>query len=480
MMRSMFSGVSGLRVHQTKMDVIANNIANVNTAGYKSSRVTFNEVFSQTVGGASQANPVTGRGGVNPMQIGLGANVSSIDKLMTTGAAQRTDNPFDVMIQGDGFFIVGDSSGNYFTRAGALNIDEDGNLVNGSGLKVMGWDAVFNVNTGQYEVQKGNVKPITIMGDKEYVLPSTTKNIAFKGNLNPDTDPVRINTMDFFDSVGNRYTVDVKYEYNPATATSDANWTYSIGDLAYPNGDHTKPAVGISFTFDANDQPILKIEDKVPLPLPTDVVWTDIATMKFSEQGILEYAIPIGATPPTVVADYTTSIKLFFDTTNAATSLTPNAVFGDANSAINLNFFEIRQFANESANAKAVKVDGNKPGTLVGVNIGTDGKITGRYSNGELRLLGQIPVAKFANPAGLEKVGDNLFVATANSGEFDGIGEEVQSGGGKMMGGVLEMSNVDLSAEFTEMITTQRGFQANSRIITVSDDMLQELVNLKR
>ncbi len=440
MMRSMFSAVSGLRVHQTKMDVIANNIANVNTVGFKASRVTFAEVFSQTISGASAANDATGRGGVNPRQIGLGATVASIDLMITQGAAQRTDNPFDLMISGDGFFIVGDNSGTYFTRAGAMNLDKAGNLVNASGLHVRGWEAIEDSNNpGEQVIQKGKVSDIVIGGDKQYITPTTTKNFAFAGNLNPTTDPVTQRTISFFDSIGTRYVVDVTFEFDE----TNGGWNYTLGTDAYPDNDRENP---VALTIDQ----------------PT-------GTIVFNDQGLP--IMPIDSVDPNKIS---TVIKF-----QLPAGLQPEATLGD-NGAILVDFSDVTQFRNDTTTIKGDSLDGNPPGTLSGVAIGSDGKVVGRYSNGETKVLAQIAVARFKNPAGLQKVGNNLFVATANSGDFDGIGQEVQAGGGEMQGGVLEMSNVDLSAEFTEMITTQRGFQANSRVITTSDDMLQELVNLKR
>ena len=478
MMRSMFSGVSGLRVHQTKMDVIANNIANVNTVGYKTSRVTFSEVFSQTLSSASGANPVSGRGGTNPMQIGLGVNVASIDMLMSTGAAQRTDNPFDLMIQGDGFFIVEDNSGTYFTRAGAFRLDEFGNLTTPGGLMVCGWDAVPDAaNPGQNKVEPGRVVPLQISGDDESVPPAVTSLIQVEGNINALTDPVKDSTIAFFDSLGNRYVVDVRYVYN----TTNKNWDVQMGNYMYPNDDRTlgieiavaTPAAGTKDDFTGSNPSLLKITPGTTSPKPDAKFTSTGTTIQFDVNGYLVQPTTASATAQI------TSLQLALDPAafGAATSpLSPNAEFKQP---INVSFTGMTQF-NGATTAAAVTVDGNKPGVLSGISIGTDGKITGRYSNGKTKLLGQVVLAQFKNPAGLEKVGNNLFVTTTNSGDFDGIGVDPTAGGTSLLGGVLEMSNVDLSSEFTEMITTQRGFQANSRVITTSDDMLQELVNLKR
>ena len=480
MMRSMFSGVSGLRVHQTKMDVIANNIANVNTVGYKTSRVTFSEVFSQTLSSASGANPASGRGGTNPMQIGLGANVASIDMLMSTGAAQRTDNPYDLMIQGDGFFVVSDNSGTYFTRAGAFRLDEDGYITTPNGMLVNGWEAVPDTsNPGQNKVEPGRVQPLRISGDDESIPPEKTTLIEVEGNLNALETPTKDSTMAFFDTLGNRYVVDVRYEYD----TTAKEWGVKFGNYMYPNDDRTK-GVPITMTAAAGDPSLLNagtnpvaiqidIVTAPPTP-PTPFTWTATAltTVQFDENG---YPKPSATLTPAADAS---SIQFKFNnaTITGSALLSPESRFAEP---FTLNFMGMTQF-NGKTTAAAVSRDGNYPGQLSGISIGTDGKITGRYSNGATKLLGQIVLAQFKNPPGLEKVGNNLFVTTTNSGDFDGIGVDPTSGGTSLLGGVLEMSNVDLSSEFTEMITTQRGFQANSRVITTSDDMLQELVNLKR
>lgn len=486
MMRSMFSGVSGLRVHQTKMDVIANNISNVNTVGYKSSRVTFNEIFSQTLSSASGANPQTQRGGTNPMQIGLGAGLASIDMLMTSGAAQRTDNPYDIMIQGDGFFVVSDSSGTYYTRAGAFRLDESGNLTMPNGLMVNGWNANPDpLNPGKFLIDKSNVGPIQISGDKVYSPPEKTTYVNYEGNMNAmtdGTDGIR-NTIGFYDSLGNKYTVDVQYTYNE----TNKNWDMQFGNYIYPNGDKEN-GINVAITSTAGVQqatPDALLGNFVgaltitTLPKPAaGVANPDFAfgavtdtpmKLSFTDAGYVNgNTAAVGVNPAGTLTGFTLTVD---DTANKR--LNPLATF----STVNVNLQKLTGF-NKTTDALAVTKDGNEPGDLIGVAIGPDGKITGRYSNGRTKTLAQVVLAQFRNAAGLEKQGNNLFVSTTNSGDPN-IGDP-QSGGTSLLGGVLEMSNVDLAAEFTEMITTQRGFQANSRIITTSDDMLQELVNLKR
>lgn len=456
MMRSMFSGVSGLRVHQTRMDVIANNISNVNTIGFKSSNVVFDEIFSQTLTGASAASDMSGRGGVNPMQVGLGANISSIDRVMTTGAAQRTDRAMDLMIDGDGFFIVEDNSGTFFTRAGKMDLDKDGNLVIANGMKVMGWDSVPDPNNpGQFMIQRGPVQPITVTGDKLIAPPAVTQNSRFLGNLDVTADGPTTMTKSFFDSLGNRYEMDVEFEYI-IPENGDPFWEVRMGPNAYLNGDKSKPVEGI-------------IDAPTPNPGPNGALDAAdgvlVMTLDFDENGV-----------PSFINGQDMNAENFVMPTISLDSsgLRPVANLGN-NGFINLDFSDLTQHGNLKANARSEYVDGRSAGTLEGLSFNQDGILVGRYSNGQERQLGQIAVADFVNPAGLESMGGSLFMSTANSGAFDGVGQQ-----GLIRGGVLEMSNVDLSGEFTDMIMTQRGFQASSRLITTSDDMIQELVNLKR
>jgi flagellar hook protein FlgE len=250
----MFSGVSGLRVHQTRMDVIGNNIANVNTIGYKSQRVTFNEVFSQTLQSASSASDETGRGGLNPMQVGLGVNISSIDMLMTQGAAQRTDSPFDLMINGEGFIVVGDASGKYFTRAGALKQDDEGNLIIPNGMKVMGWAA----SEDGKEIKRGEVAALKLNDPKlRTTAPATTTKASLAGNINTADSPVSTQVK-MYDSLGNFYTTNVYLVYNaaavpPSWSTFNTKSTatppvYGVGPINLTDQNGISYATGATFT----------------------------------------------------------------------------------------------------------------------------------------------------------------------------------------------------------------------------------------
>ena len=442
MMRSLYSGVSGLTVHQTKMDVIGNNIANVNTVGFKSSRATFSEVFSQTV--SSATGPGENSGGTNPMQIGLGASLGSIDVNMTEGAAQRTDNPLDLKIEGDGFFVVSDTTGNKFTRAGAFGIDEVGNLVTSDGMWVMGWPV--DDTTGQPE--KATVEPIAILsGENLYSDPVATSYVTMSGNINQNDDALGGTgipfTAQFYDSLGYSYTAEFAITGGtPGGTAPNEYYEFTIGLAANSITDSEGNSAGLlndpvsrNIRFDINDGKIVGSPD----PATNSFLLTGLAT-DFSTFGSGDITFE------------------FDDLTMFSGNSTVEAVAGD------------------SDGLRA----GSEAGSISGYEVAGDGQVIGRYTNGDTKVLGQIVIANFSNPAGLQKVGDNLFEATVNSGSFDGIGEDITSGGGSFNAGVLEMSNVDLSREFTEMITTQRGFQANSRIITSSDEMLQELVNLKR
>ncbi|NMB32958.1 MAG: flagellar hook protein FlgE [Clostridium sp.] len=432
MMRSMFSGVSGLRTHQTKMDVIGNNIANVNTVGFKSGRVTFEEVFSQTLKGAGSPDQATGRGGTNPMQIGLGIDVATIDTIMTRGSLQRTDNPTDLSIEGDGFFIVrGGSSGAYmFTRAGNFGLDRLGNLVTGSGMNVYGWQSYTRGSDGTYSFDtESPIEPINLFSDpvnknKRMLAARATTSAVLTGNLDasyPIDDMEFMVPITVFDTLGNDYKLSITFK-KTGIEGDYTQWEWEIAD-------------GMGFTSD------------------------DSATgeIQFDKKG--QIVPDEGVTPSIIVI--------------------PNDEVGSEDIEIELDFSQLTMYAADSS-VKPTNVDGYPPGEIVTFSIGSDGMITGVYSNGQQQPLGLVALAGFENPAGLQKMGNNLFITTSNSGEFTRGVKAGSDGTGTLNPGTLEMSNVDLSKEFTDMIVTQRGFQANSRIITTSDEMLQELVNLKR
>ena len=478
MMRSLYSGVSGLKVHQTKMDVIGNNISNVNTVGFKSSAVNFSDILYQTTSSASGPNATTGTAGINAKQIGLGSSVASISSTVSvSGGSQRTDNALDIMIEGDQFFIVNNGKQNYFTRAGAFTVDANGVLCNAAGCKVMGWQVDPNDPS---MCVKDTVSELRVMAPStQYIEPEATTNVYVSGNIDYKdtqltTDTGKTTTLAFYDTLGQSYMAVMKVkqydEYNNQYKVSITNILDSKGNSIFVNkteeddGSITYSASAItSFIFGAEGDEISAEVDEdgnVNIDMEgVDLVF-DASTGKFSsvggEEGGKSVNFMVNADPSPF-----TMIDVDFS------SMTMYASSGSSS-------FACSRGSLEGQGAGAPK------GEMSGISVDTSGRIYGTYDNGDTKLLCQIAVASFANAAGLEAVGNNLFSATMNSGDFNGVGEDITANGGKMNTGVLEMSNVDLSTEFTQMITTQRGFQANSRTITVSDTLLEELINLKR
>lgn len=491
MMRSLYSGISGLSVHQTKMDVIGNNIANVNTVGFKASRVAFSDVFYQTIQSATGPNDSTGAAGQNAKQIGLGSTVSSIVASPTkTGGAQRTDNPFDIMINGDSFFVVNQGGTNYFTKAGDFKVDADGTLCTSSGATVMGWQVDPKDGT---KTVADMVSPLKIMAPQNlYSDPVATTNSYISGNIDSKDTQLALNgtgktvTLSFYDKLGQAYNATFKIIHAADTSTPPAaiDNQYSVqlqditdnqgnsifvkktvnpstGVVTYSNSGITGSTLGGNALTASTVDPVTGAFNFSGSTMP--ILTFNAATGKF---------VGVGATAST-----TGSIDLKLGATAATNP------FGD----LKIDFSTITMFGG-SGNTTLSSTPGDlhglgkgrKAGNMTGLSVDSAGKIYGTYDNGDNRLLGQIAVASFSNPAGLESKGGNMFAQTQNSGGFDGIGHDVTSDGGSFTTGVLEMSNVDLASEFTEMITTQRGFQANSRIITTSDTLLEELINLKR
>ncbi|MBR5598374.1 MAG: flagellar hook-basal body complex protein [Lachnospiraceae bacterium] len=589
MMRSMYAGVAGLKTHQTKMDVIGNNIANVNTVAYKSQSVTFSELMYQTTQSASGPNAATGTGGVNARQIGLGVKSGAINtNISTQGASQTTNNPFDIQITGDAFFIVSNGSENFFTRDGSFYVDGGGNLaMTSNGYNVMGW----GVDPETMDIRQDNVQPLRIMAPENLTYPPEATSKAYlsgiidKNDTNVTSSSGKNINLQVYDDLGYSYTVRLNLKSSDtegvygltvgaildennepidistlnfgdgtpeltreATAQLGASYSYVPGSPNTITADGktitlTKEALGITL---ADAQNTFKV--KTDAELAADGLNADaIKAVKENRENLmsaygvdsleeLNAKVIVGNKPAAGGAEPTaTVLEAIIDPAGTQTKLgfteaiDPAAIdynkekikgyivnynptsgkFENLND--NLDAFELNLSRLLSPNGKSkfsdIEVDmtttnmfnnsgsstiaatsgdtkglgtGRKLGEMSGISIQQNGMIYASYDNGQTKLLGQIAVAEFANASGLEKQGDNLYSATLNSGEFDGIGVDITAGGGYMNTGVLEMSNVDLSAEFTEMITTQRGFQANSRIITVSDTLLEELVNLKR
>ncbi len=472
MMRSMYSGVSGLKTHQTKMDVIGNNIANVNTIGFKSQSITFAELMYQTNQAASGANATTGTGGTNARQIGLGVNSGAINTAITTaGATQTTGNPFDLRITGDTFFIVNDGLQNYFTKAGAFGVDGAGNLVMATnGYNVMGWQPD---PTDETVIQKDTVSPLRIMSAENMTAPpEATTNARLSGVLdkfNPNVNGTEgaIVTLEFYDNLGYSYTARFSIK---STATPGA-YTMTLEDVQDSDGESVGTD-GVVFGTDKKAT-IFFDTDKGTFKGINTTSGTATAPSQVNGENVKTIDLDLSQLPipnQVGVEGSAKSVQGNFTTINIDMSFSQ---WYDNDGKTTLSMLP-------GADAKNNIGKGKPLGKMSGVTIDPSGMIYATYTNGNTKLLGQIAVASFANAMGLEKVGDNLYSATLNSGEFDGIGQDITTEGGKMNTGVLEMSNVDLSSEFTEMIVTQRGFQANSRIITVSDTLLEELINLKR
>jgi flagellar hook protein FlgE len=405
----MFSGVSGLRSHQTMVDVIGNNIANVNTFGFKSSTVIFQDLLSQVLSGAGV--PTGTAGGTNPAQVGLGVKVAGVSTSFTQGASQLTGRATDLSIQGDGFFVVRQGAETLFTRAGALSFDAAGRLVSPDGAIVQGWlaDATGAINTN---AAAGDLS----MPLGQSLAPAPTTTMQLGGNLDASTplNQAIVTAITVYDQLGTPVSVSGSF-----TRTAANTWDFAVDT----DGDGTFEPVG-ALTFDPTT-------GELQSPNPTFTMLT-------------------GSFPGPVTVDF-------------GAVGTPNALV---------------QFAGPSSVA-ALSQDGYALGALQSFTIGQDGVVTGVFSNGRNRPLGQIALAGFTNPMGLEKAGGSLFRPTVNSG-LANVGVAGSGGRGTLLGSTLEMSNVDLAREFTNLIIAQRGFQANSRVITASDELLQDLVNLKR
>lgn len=457
MMRSLYSGVAGLKVHQTRMDVIGNNIANVNTVGFKSQRVNFSELFYQTTQSASGPNAETSTGGQNAKQIGLGTSVAQIStNISGEGGSQSTGNALDLKINGDTFFVIQSGGARYFSKAGNFTTDAYGNLVTGNGGYVMGYTAARDEKTGDFVLQTDELRPISIYSEiYDKTAPAQTTEATTTGNINSEDEKFTANGVGFvttdlsvYDSLGNLYTVQMRIEQDAGSTTG-----YKMYAAKVFRG--TEEVTGVEAKFEGTD-----VADYVAKDGNTygGISLTfDGTTGKLTDTSIKNINL-------TIVDDTGAALPAFQE-------------------PINVDFSTLTTYGGETKlTSEKGSVDktgeGKAVGTMISVGVQTDGKIVASYSNGDTAFIGQIAVAQFANAAGLEKRGDNLFAQTLNSGDANIMG--VTAAGQDMSSGVLEMSNVDLATEFTDMIVTQRGYQANSRVITTSDTMIEELLNLKR
>lgn len=553
MMRSMYSAVSGLKTHQTRMDVIGNNIANVNTVAFKSSSVTFSDILYQTTSNASGANATTGTGGVNAKQIGLGTTAAATKVSITSaGASETTGNPFDIRLtdkNSTNFFIVNNGSENVFTRSGSFYVDGSGNLcMSSTGYTVMGWQV--DETTG--EIRKDTVSALRIMQEKNLTsAPEATTQATIAGVLDENdtdvkNDAGRVMNLNFYDNLGYQYTAkfaikstgtDGKYtvELTSVLDSNNQNITAKLTKQQMSqlfgnyNANATLGQYGLAkgWTYDAANNQYEKDGKKYHQKSAKDsTVFEEVGNTANTANtvSITEIFSGITTTMANDIKDQASKTKVEFDTTTGHATVKGEqtsydlvfdtstgkfaSIGGDTPSTmlnmsvlssgllnnngnfqnISVDFSQCLNYENggkSTIGADAGAVDGTtgkgrKLGAMTGISIDTSGRIYGTYDNGNTELLGQIAVAQFSNASGLEKVGESCYRTTLNSGEFDGIGVEISADGSSMTTGELEMSNVDLSSEFTSMITTQRGFQANSRVITTSDTLLEELVNLKR
>ncbi len=559
MNRALFSGVSGLKVHQTRMDVIGNNISNVNTIGFKGSRTTFSDMLSQLQSGA--AAPTTSRGGVNPRQIGLGVSVESIDLVFTDSSPQQTGRNTDLALSGNGLFVLKAGDQEYYTRNGGFAFDEQGYYVMpGNGLRVQGWnansDGIINTN--------GLAEDIVVPVNKTMEATSTTK-IAYSGNFDKETlmiakitptpgtgtdsegnvvNPKKVKTTvsdtddtttsvnvdgvnvtaaqitltdgstinvtsgyyevgksipvttlaTVYDSLGGKHQVTLLLDKDNVTTTdpsadarSTARMTYTTGGVPYPvtyDGENytytdAKGTVqdmneaDVTFTYDNRWRVYIAPGEGVKGP--ADTSFANSFTRTEADGSTIE------GTMNGINYLYFNDRGQFVINENASkegASIT--FTYSDGNGASDqqstIDFTGLTQYANSTTVFPTT--DGNTAGTLQGISIDSNGIITGSYTNGLVRNEAQIAVAQFSNSSGLNKVGSTIYQKSNNSGEANI--KTLADFGMTAVASALEMSNVDLATEFSEMIITQRGFQANSKVTTVSDEMLETVVNMKR
>ncbi len=407
-MIAIFTGVAGLQAYQRAVDVIANNVANVSTVGFKAGRVSFAEALAQTLRAGSEA-------GTNPMQIGLGVSLGSIENLMTQGNLKSTGRPTDVAILGDGFFVLSNGSEMSFTRAGVFQLDGRNRLVAASnGMAVLGWMA--DPSTGEIDTTT-SLDPSTAItvpiGTR--LAARQTANIVYQGNLNAEQDPSEPveTSLTIYDSLGASHQITITFTKSD---TNPNEWDWAVSS--------------------------------------DDGTCADTGAIHFTEQG--------------ECVDGSISFTLTLNDPKGA----------EADIPMSADLTTVTQLAGETT-AQAVSQDGLPVGSLQSFSIDETGVVTGIYSNGMSQRLAQIALAGFTNPAGLTKLGSGLYSTSANSGKPI-IKPPNVGANGTLAAGFLEMSNVDLAQEFANLIVTQRAFQANSRVVTTADEMLQDVLTLKR
>jgi flagellar hook protein FlgE len=449
------------------MDVVGNNIANVNTTGFKKGRVNFQDMLYQQLAGA--ARPTEDLGGINPKEVGLGMSVASIDTIHLQGSLQTTGVQTDLALMGTGFFVLKSGENSFYTRAGNFGLDNQGTLVNpANGMRVQGWMAQDLDGTPFLDVSRDLEDLIIPVGSKDPARATT--NVNFACNLdkripqipeeNPTPQQIREGTwrsaINVYDSFGDVHILQVEFTRVPGTNNS---WNAAV--TVDPASDPpTNAAIGLGEEAPAAGGPA-------------------VFTVNFGNDGLLLSAADGEGNESGGEGEIVMNVA--FDVLNS----TAGDDGAPVRQVFSLNLGEvggaaraITQYAQESS-TKAVEQDGYTMGYLDNFKIDQNGIITGVFSNGTNRTLGQVALASFANQGGLEKAGENTFVQSTNSG-LANIGPARVAGKGKIIAGTLEMSNVDLADQFVDMIVTQRGFQANSRTIQTADQLLQELLTLKR
>jgi len=416
--------LSGLTAEATALSAVANNLANQNTTGYKDTQVLFSDLFYQSLG-------TTGSG--DPIQLGAGAEVGSMPSMFTQGSVSSTGVPTDVAIQGNGFFVVQDNGVTSYTRAGNFSVDKNNYLVTADGQQVLGYPANNGVvNTGEalapLQLGAGTISP-----------PSATTSVQIQTNLDSGatvggTDGTYSTPLTVYDSLGGKHTLTFTF-----TKTDANTWSYSLsvpaGDLSAINGT---PQTGVlatgTLTFDGSGDLIGPTDGSGKLVTGIDVTATHLA----------DGASDMGFTWNLV--------------SNASPTMT--------------------QVASPSGTS-TTKQDGTSSGTLSDFSIGSDGVITGSFSNGKTAALGQLALASFANEEGLQRSGDTDYTETLASGQAV-IGAPGTAGRGTLSGGSLELSNVDISTEFANLIVAQRAFEANAKAVTTFDTIMSDTINMKQ